>query len=398
MNVSIGRGMLEWVAKFLFASLLFLWFSLSGYGQDGYWQNFLSERGFSHPIEGLYLAKDVMFDEFIHPKHGHPEKILWDEESEYVLFKRKDEEVFYLQDVGEGAPRGEFVATALPGVFRGELEVQVGKIQDHSYKKFDVNLIYEAEKKTIYFSYDEEKESETLGGIYKFRREVSAFRLFPVNDLNRSHQNDFEWTSNGSGILFNDEGYFVTNYHVIAESNFIEVEVGGYTTSNVELILVDKVNDLAILKVGDGIGKQLGAPPFAFRFKRSEVGTNIYAFGYPYALGAMGKEVKVTDGIISALTGFDGNVTTYQISAPVQGGNSGGPIVNAAGDIIGIVSSGMDKGITDNVGYAIKSSYVRNLIESIQHEVPLPQGSLRDLKRTAQINQISKFVVLVKVR
>ena len=75
-------------------------------------------------------------------------------------------------------------------------------------------------------------------------------------------------------------------------------------------------------------------PPYNFKTRSSDVGTKIYAYGYPMALSIMGKEIKVTDGMISSKTGFDGDITTYQITAPIQAGNSGGPLFDEKGNLI----------------------------------------------------------------
>ena len=65
---------------------------------------------------------------------------------------------------------------------------------------------------------------------------------------------------------------------------------------------------------------------YNFKTLSSDVGTKVYAYGYPLALSVMGREIKVTDGMINSKTGYDGDITTYQISAPIQGGNSAGPL------------------------------------------------------------------------
>ena len=117
------------------------------------------------------------------------------------------------------------------------------------------------------------------------------------------------------------------------------------------------------------------------------------------ALSVMGKEIKITDGIISSKSGFDGDITTYQITAPIQGGNSGGPLFDDKGNFLGINSSGLSKNIADNVGYTIKSSYVFNLIDALPKTIDLPSNTkLQSLPLTEQIKQISKYVVLVKVK
>jgi S1-C subfamily serine protease len=117
------------------------------------------------------------------------------------------------------------------------------------------------------------------------------------------------------------------------------------------------------------------------------------------ALTLMGKEIKVTDGIISSKTGVDGDITTYQITAPIQPGNSGGPLFDDKGNMIGINSSGIRKDVADNVGYSIKSNYVLNLIDVLPKSINLPTNSrLSNLPLTEQIKEISKCVVLIKVK
>ena len=139
--------------------------------------------------------------------------------------------------------------------------------------------------------------------------------------------------------------------------------------------------------------------PYNFKARSSDVGTKVYAYGYPMALSLMGKEIKVTDGMINSKTGFGGNVTTYQITAPIQPGNSGGPLFDEKGNFIGINSAGMSKDVADNVGYTIKSSYVLNLIDVLPKSIDLPSSTkLQSLPLTEQIKEISKYVVLVKVK
>ena len=139
--------------------------------------------------------------------------------------------------------------------------------------------------------------------------------------------------------------------------------------------------------------------PYNFQSRSSDVGTTVYAYGYPMALTAMGKEIKVTDGIINSKSGFQGDITTYQISAPIQGGNSGGPLFDDQGNFIGINSAVIRKDIADNVGYSIKSSYVLSLIDVLPKSIDLPSSTeLKSLPLTEQIKQISKFVVLIKVK
>ena len=211
-----------------------------------------------------------------------------------------------------------------------------------------------------------------------------------------------EWKGNGSGIIISESGHIVTNYHVIEKASDIEVEFilnDKVQKFSAEVVQSDKTNDLAILKIEDINFKLSNKINYNFKTRSSDVGTKIYAYGYPYALLGMGKEIKVTDGMISSKTGFDGNITTYQITAPIQEGNSGGPLFDENGNFIGINSSGIRKDVADNVGYTIKSSYVLNLIDVLPKSIDLPLSTkLQSLPLTEQIKEISKYVVLIKVK
>ena len=113
----------------------------------------------------------------------------------------------------------------------------------------------------------------------------------------------------------------------------------------------------------------------------------------------MGKEIKVTDGIISSKTGLDGNITTYQITAPIQGGNSGGPLFDDKGNFIGINSSGLSAVEIENVGYSIKTKYAETLIDVLPKSIDLPSNKkLASLGIQEQVKEITKYVVLIKVK
>jgi len=235
--------------------------------------------------------------------------------------------------------------------------------------------------------------------------EVSYVKMYPANTntgTKISGLKSSEWAGNGSGIIISKSGYIVTNHHVIEDTDDIEVEFivdGEVQKFNAEIVQSDKVNDLAIIKIFDMNFDGLDNLPYNFKTRSSDVGTKVYAYGYPMALSLMGKEIKITDGIISSKSGFDGDVTSYQISAPIQAGNSGGPLFDDRGNFIGINSAGLRKEVADNVGYTIKSSYVLNLIDVLPKSIDLPSSTkLQSLPLTEQIKEISKYVVLVKVK
>jgi len=228
------------------------------------------------------------------------------------------------------------------------------------------------------------------------------YKLYPaINSKNKKNKTG-EWAGNGSGIIISKSGHIITNHHVIEDADEIEVEFilnDEVQKFNAEIVQVDKVNDLAIIKIFDMNFDGVDELPYNFKIRSSDVGTKVYAYGYPMALSIMGKEIKVTDGMISSKSGFDGDITTYQITAPIQGGNSGGPLFDEKGNLLGINSSGIDVKVADNVAYTIKSSYIVNLIDVMPKNIDLPSNTkLQSLPLTQQIKEISKYVVLIKVK
>lgn len=233
---------------------------------------------------------------------------------------------------------------------------------------------------------------------------MQLIKIYPKSDskFKRRILKKGEWAGNGSGVIISKSGHIITNHHVIKDVEKIEVEFmldDELQKFNAEVVQVDKTNDLAVLKIFDMNFDGVNEPPYNFKLRGVDVGTKVYAYGYPMALTIMGKEIKVTDGMISSKTGFDGNITTYQITAPIQGGNSGGPLFDEQANLIGINSSGIRKDIADNVAYSIKTSYVSNLLDILPKSIELPSSTkLQSLPLTEQIKEISKYVVLIKVK
>ncbi len=152
-------------------------------------------------------------------------------------------------------------------------------------------------------------------------------------------------------------GFFVTNAHVIEGGGALKLTVGR-SVHNAHLVAQDKKLDLAIVKIADG-APPLPAIPLASDVKQ---GRNIFAVGFP--LGKMlGEGVKITNGIVSALEGFGGDPTVLGITAAVQPGNSGGPVIDEDGRVVGVVVSKLRN--AENVNYAVKVDYLLPLLKQV---------------------------------
>ena len=130
----------------------------------------------------------------------------------------------------------------------------------------------------------------------------------------------------GSGIVIGDK-YIATNNHVVEGADNMQVIVtkGESTTTYIATVVTtDANNDLAIIKIDDQSFNGFGQLPYKMNCAVQDIGTSVFVLGYPL-VQTMGQDIKLTTGVISAKTGYMSNVSQYQISAPVQPGNSGGP-------------------------------------------------------------------------
>ena len=153
----------------------------------------------------------------------------------------------------------------------------------------------------------------------------------------------------------------ITNHHVVNYCNITKVNYFG-KTGTAKILAYDRVNDLALLET-DIIPKD----KFDISNRDPKLLDDIYVAGYPFGK-AVSSSVKVTKGVVSALAGSQDNYALVQIDAAIQPGNSGGPIVNTSGDVVGVAVAKLDFKdamesygvIPENTNFGIKSSILKN--------------------------------------
>ena len=202
------------------------------------------------------------------------------------------------------------------------------------------------------------------------------------------------WTGTGYAI---GNGFIVTNNHVADGAKTISVKgVKGDMNNgyNAEVVATDKANDLAVLRITDSRFNGFGVIPYSVNTRMADVGEDVFVLGYPLTQ-ALGNEIKLTNGIVSSRTGYQGDVSTYQMSAPVQPGNSGGPMFDGKGNVIGIVVAGVPG--AENVGYAIKTSYLKILIESAGLNIKFPaNNTISTLSLAEKVKRVKNFVFYIE--
>ena len=252
---------------------------------------------------------------------------------------------------------------------------------------------------------DSSKEDNAIEGGNTFRSHQPQWgdNTFTETIPNKLWKNDnqqsdhFTVNASGSGFALKENGIIATCYHVIENARRIRIRGinGDFNTPlYAEVIAIDRANDLAILKVSDINFSHINSIPYNILSETSDVGESVLVLGYPLR-AVMGDEIKLTNGIISAHSGFQGDTTEYQISAIVQSGNSGCPVFNQKGDAIGVVNARLQ--LIEGASYAIKGKYLNNLLSTLPIADPIRKNNVEVLPITEIAKNVKSFIYIIEV-
>lgn len=336
-------------------------------------------------LEGIYSTKTFLGNTKIHESYRA------------IVSSKSEKDVYYIYSISSGG----FAALYKIDGGQGAILKKNGKIwgailrgesPDRSWSGSEIRLGIDAD---CDFHIKEGREPKT-GASYK--EIICCYKKIYAPQPKAKVSKPAKWS--GTGFALNN-GYVVTNFHVVDGAKIIAIrqvrEDGVKQSYNASVVATDKTNDIAILKINDASFKGFGGIPYKIKSTTSEVGESVWALGYPMT-DIMGDEVKFTDGKISAKSGVDGMTNVYQISVPIQPGNSGGPLFDMNGNIVGITSSGLNRDLqTENVNYAVKISYLKLLVDDTLTASILPQGTaLQGQSLTTQIKLAKRFVFFIE--
>lgn len=217
-------------------------------------------------------------------------------------------------------------------------------------------------------------------------KEIQAHSKVPVGKT---------FNMGGTGFLIDPKGYIITNAHVLKGSGAIGVN-NKNEEYNLKIVYIDPEKDLAILKINDEDYKAAHFQPFIIKKTNPSLGEEVYTLGYPR------DEIVYNMGYVSAKTGFDGDTSSFQISLPANPGNSGGPVFNKYGEVVGILSTRETQ--AEGVVFAIKSKNIYTILNQLkqtdstyQNIYITPYGkNLQNLVRTRQIEALQAGVFQIK--
>jgi S1-C subfamily serine protease len=353
-------------------------------------------------LEGRMLAEEKSFFEELRTNNPAIDQMV----VEHKLFLQQMDEYADVKNFKESLHQihskltatGEIRATEEPASFGGKV-VQLW----NRYKKTTAIAASIAgitalfiSALAIYFSPVSDKTE--LQRLNRVINEIKANQQLTNNKLNEVTEPKIPkgavLKTEGTAFLIDGKGFLITNAHVISGSGAIVTDKDG-NEYNSRILSVDRQKDLAILKIDDKDFTPIKTLPYSIRHEQPDLGEELFTLGYPR------DEIVYNMGYLSAKTGSKGDTSSCQLSLTANPGNSGSPVFNKNGEIVGIITTKQTQ--AEDVVFALKSNNVFKMIDSLKttdtsfKNIKLPaKSSLKNMDRVSQVKKAENCVFLVK--
>jgi len=240
-----------------------------------------------------------------------------------------------------------------------------------------------------------------ISDIEELRKKVNNLEVstksqaIVLNDVNKKINTGTPISYGGTSFLIDGKGFLLTSSHVVSNAAQVFVQNNKGQDFRADIIYNDESRDLAILKINDEDFRPLTNLPYGIRKSASELAEPIFTLGFPK------DEIVYGEGYLSAMTGFKGDTMSSQITISANPGNSGGPVLNKNGEVIGMLNARQTT--AEGVVFAVKSQHIFRTIDdfrkidSIQNIKLSTNSNIRGMERVQQVKKIEECVYMVKV-
>jgi len=249
------------------------------------------------------------------------------------------------------------------------------------------------ENKTVFNAEEDKANPVTKGLPVIFDAPKTEKTSSKSNDkVSKASKND---ARQGTGFSIGKKGYVLTSYHLVSEAKAVQVKgIGGDFSMlyGADVVQYDSDLDLALLKIKNP-NISFDSIPYILSSETNAPETKSFILGYPLKADT-GEIIKMTEGTVTSKNGYKGTLSQYSFSKPVEAGNSGSPLFNEKGDVIGIINTKW--GSSEEASYAVKSQYIQTFM-SLAGIVPPVASSSADLNQQDRITRLKNYVFIVKV-
>lgn len=339
----------------------------------------LNDASISEKIDASIPTTFEGYREFLDDKANlHPFEGIWSlDDRAYTLG------ILYFPD----DPRFEykaFIISAEKGNWKpGEIKaawnfLEVGDLcmgDWYSEGKMKASMVFQVGKKLIM----------SVNAPDEYEGQIALLKQYPTSTSQDLHRT-------GTGFAISEDGLIATAYHVVKDAKTVKVHLERDSFVSAKVVHSNPSNDLAVLRIDRSTPSFLQVAPM----RSAKTGDRVFTVGFPVS-SVLGDEPKYTEGVISSLTGARGAASFLQMTVPIQPGNSGGPLVNEKGEVVGIVTSTAairffveESGtLPQNVNWAVKVEYLSPMIE-------LPRVEEEQRTREQNIAHVNKAVFLIE--
>jgi S1-C subfamily serine protease len=253
------------------------------------------------------------------------------------------------------------------------------------------SLIWSLTPKTPTGEFDKLK-----GKVYEIdnKTKLQDKEINSVKSKINTRDNPIAYTTWGTGFIIDAKGYLSTNAHVVegAKNIVVQNKLGAFSA---KIVYRDLEKDIAILKINDENFKPFSSIPYAISKSPGRLAEQIFTLGYPK------NDVVYGQGYLSSTSGFNGDTLSFQMDIPANWGNSGSPIFNNNGEVIGILNGRQSN--TEGFSFAIQGKHLFKVIDDLKKDSAyqkiklVTRSSMTGLEKTQQTEKLQDYIFMIKV-